>query len=130
MEKSGIFSLVNLNERESGAFLDFLRKKGNTSAYDLLKYLSGDDYLKVLDLMAGMLIKIPSRKSMYRDIEHIKLYCYVKERGFTEQSLRSASSVYGKRPSCVRRAVERVSNILEGKTVEIIDNRERGVGFE
>ncbi len=126
MEKSGIFSLIKLNDRESDAFLDYLRKSSNTPVYDLLNYVAGDDYLKVLDLMAGMLIKIPSRKNLYRDVEQIKIYCYVRDRGFTLEALQSASKIYSKRMAFVRRSVERISNIVDGSPVTII-NKEKEI---
>ncbi len=115
-------SLVNLSDKEAELFLEYLRKGGNTPVFDLIVYMNGDSYLKILDLLAGASIKIPNRKNLYRDIEHIKIYSYVRDRGFKLSVLHSASKVYNKKMAFVRRSVEKMSRILEGKTAEVFDD--------
>jgi hypothetical protein len=119
INKSGVFSLITINDKESDLFLEFLRKSSNTCAYDFVKYLLGDDYLKFIDLLAGTVLKIPSHKNLLRDLECIKLYRYVRDHGYTEESIKNAARIFNKKISYVRRAVKRVSLVVEGKEVEI-----------
>jgi hypothetical protein len=64
-------------------------------------------------------LKIPSRKTLYRDIEYIKIYNYVKEHGFTFDSIRCASRIYNKELSFVKRAVAKVSKCVDGQECDI-----------
>lgn len=122
MEKAGIMSLIKLSDKEADLFLEYLRKSGNTPVYDLIVYMNGDSYLKILDLLAGVSIKIPNRKNLYRDIEHIKIYSYVRDRGYNLSVLHSASKVYNKKMAFVRRSVEKMSKVIEGKVADIYDD--------
>ena len=124
MEKPGILSLVSIKGKESQYFRDYLRKTGNTAVYDFIYYLLGEDYLRFLDLLAGTVLKIPSHKTLYRDIEYIKLYCYVKERGFTEDAVKNAAKLYSKKAYFVRTAIKKISEVLEGKRAEIISSKD------
>ncbi len=113
MGEAGILSLINLSDRESEIFLEYLRKSNKTPAYDFINYMIGENYIKFLDLMAGTNVKVPSRRSLYRDIEYIKIYVYVRDRGFTDESMRNASKIYNKKMVFVRRAVEKMSGIVQ-----------------
>jgi hypothetical protein len=115
MEKSGIFSLVEINDKESLLLLEYMRKFNKSSACDFIHYLIGMEYLKFLDLLAGTNLKVPSRKSLYRDIEYIKIYNYVREKNFEIDSIRNASKVYGKSLSFVRRAIIKISRCIGEK---------------
>lgn len=113
MDKSGIFSLVEINDRESELFLSYLRSTSKSPAVDFINYLIGSDYLKFLDLLAGTTFKIPSRKSLYRDIEYIKIYTYVKERNFSFDAIRTAPKLYSKSLAFIKKAITKISKALD-----------------
>lgn len=127
MEKSGILSLISVNDKESDVLLEYLRKSNNTSIFDFINYLIGKDYIEFLDLLAGSNIKISSHKSLYRDIEYIKVYNYVKEHGFTEESIKSACKIYNKKLSFVKGAVVKIHKSLTGEEINLKFNSERGI---
>ena len=112
MEKSGIFSLIEVSDKESKLLLNYLRCTNKTPVYDFINYLIGSDYLQFLDLLAGANLKVPSRKSLYREIEYIKVYNYVKERKFTVDSIRIATRLYNKNIYFVKRAIVKISKAL------------------
>jgi hypothetical protein len=112
VETSGIFSLVKITADESDLLLSYLRNTSKSSALDFIVYLIGDDYLKFLDLLAGTTFKVPPRKSLYRDVEYIKIYNYVKARDFDIYAIKNASKVYGKNLAFIRRALEKVSKSI------------------
>ena len=118
MEKHGILSLINLNDKESETYLEYLRLSCKSPMYDFVKYLIGDDYVKFLDLLAGSTVKIPSRKTLFRDIESIKIYLYAEKHGFTEESLLCASKIFGKKMHFIRSSIKRVSKVLESRGEE------------
>lgn len=129
MEKPGILSLINLKDKESEYYLEYLRKVNNTPAYDFINYLIGEEYIKFLDLLAGTVLKIPNHKTLFRDLEYIKIYSYVRDRGYTEESIKCAAKLYNKKVYFVRRAVAKVSTVIEGKEV-LICNGEDCIDFE
>jgi hypothetical protein len=124
MEKNGILALVNLSDKESDLFLDYLRKSSNTPAYDFINYLIGKDYIMFLDLLAGVNLKISSRKSLYRDMEYIKIYIYVRDHGFNLDSMKCAAKIYNKKLSFVKRAVAKVSKTVEGVANDCINDKD------
>lgn len=121
MEESGMLSLISFSDRESKLFLEYLRKYYDTPAYDFINYLIGKDYIKFLDLLAGAVIKIPNQKNTYRDMEYIKIYLYVTDHGGGEEAMKSASRIYNKKLSFVRRAFSRVSDVIKDSKVEDIE---------
>ena len=130
MEKPGILSLINLKKKESEYYLDYLRKTNNTAIYDFIYYMIGEEYLKFLDLMAGSVLKVPSHKILFRDLEYIKIYSYVRDRGYTEEAVKNAAKLYNKKTYFVRRAVARMSEVLEGKEVDIVTEDDMDLEME
>jgi hypothetical protein len=129
MEKSGIFALIEISDKESDLLLNYLRSVGKTPAFDFVQYLLGSDYIKFLDLVAGTTLKVPSRRSLYRDIEYIKIYNYIKERDFAIDSVRVASKVFCKNMSFIKRAIIKMSRCLNEDIPLSVDilNSIRGV---
>lgn len=106
--------MIKMNDKEHELFLEYLRKANKTIAYDLVHYIVKDDFIQFLDLLAGMNFKIASRKNLYRDIEYIKIYNYVKNHGNDINAMKCAAKIYNKKLSFIKRAVYKVSKTLEG----------------
>lgn len=121
MEKSGIFSLIEVNDKESTLLLDYLRHVNKTPAFDFINYLIGIEYMQFLDLLAGTSLKVPSRKSLYREVEYIKVYNYVRERKFTIDAIRMATKRYNKNIYFVKRAIIKISKSLNETLPMTID---------
>lgn len=62
--------------------------------------------------MSGTTVKIPSSKSLGRDLESVKIYLYIKRHGFTELSIKEAAKSYGKSVLTARRYALKVSKVL------------------
>lgn len=110
-----MFSLVSVSEKESKLLLSYLRNLSKTPAYDFIDYLIGADYIKFLDILSGFNLKIPNRRSLYRDIEYIKIYNYVREKKFSVESIRASARIYNKNIAFVKRAILKMSKILNEK---------------
>lgn len=143
MEIRGVFSSVNLSELEKDTFVKYLQYSINSPVLEFVRYLLGDDYLKFIDILSGTTFKIPSSKSLERDLEYVRIYTYIKKRGFTESSIRSASKSFGKTVSTIKKSVYKVSKVLgiedtlEGeqldnyiKLIGCIDGCKKHKGFE
>lgn len=136
---AGILSVLSINEKESKALLDYLRKNNQTPAFDFVKYLIGERYIQFLDLLAGTTLKVPNHKNLFRDVEYVKIYCYVRDRGYTIESVRNAAKIYNKNLAFVKRAVAKISEAIEGQAVvlvniegvdDLVDDSEEGNGYE
>ena len=111
-----MFSIYNLTDIEKEVFAEYLQHTMNNPLVELVRYLLGDDYLKFIDIMAGSTFKIPSPKSLEKDLESVKVYLYVKKNGFTEDSIRSAAKLYNRTVLASRKSVYKV-----GKTLGVED---------
>lgn len=112
MEVRGRFSSYDLSTIEKDTFAEYLQHSMNNPAMEFIKYLLGDDYIKFIDIMSGMTVKIPSAKSLERDLESVKIFLYVKRGNFSEDSIREASRIYNKTILTARRYILKVAKVL------------------
>lgn len=112
LEIRGGFSTYELSTIEKDTFAEYLQHSMNNPALEFIKYLLGDDYIKFIDVMSGTTVKIPSAKSLERDLESVKIYLYVKRHGFTELSVKEAAKMYNKTVLTARRYALKVSKVL------------------
>ena len=112
MDIKGVFSTIELSEQEKNIFAEYLQHSMNTPIIEFVRYLLGDDYLKFIDILSGTTFKIPSSKSLERDLEFVRIYLYVSRRGFTEEAFKMASKSFNKTAITVKRIVLKVSKTL------------------
>lgn len=112
MEVRGGFSTYELTDLEKDTFEDYLQHVMNNPVLEFVKYLLGDDYLKFIDIMSGTTFKVPSSKTLERDLEAVRIFLYVKKNGFSDESIRVAAKLYDRAVITVRRHVYRVSKVL------------------
>ena len=110
---SGYLSIIDLDEEELQMYVDYLQ---NTRDLEFLPYLQrvlGDDFLMFLDLFAGEVIKIPTRSELIKISSYIIIYNYLKQRDFSEDAYKKASSLFKRRASNLRRVVEKVESVIK-----------------
>ena len=112
MELRGSFSTYELTSQEKDTFADYLQHSMNNPAVEFIKYLLGDDYIRFMDIMSGTTLKIPSQKTLTRDLESVKIYLYAKRNNFSETSVREAAKLYGKSALTARRYIYKVARVL------------------
>ena len=108
MEIHGVFSTYKLTNQEKDLFAEYLQHVMNNPVIEFVRYLLGDDYLKFIDILSGTTFKIPSSKSLEKDLESVRIYIYVSKGGFTEESIKSASKIFGKTVLTTRRYTYKV----------------------
>lgn len=106
----GSLSAVSLTTVEQDNLLDYLDKAYPQSASELLYAMLGDRYLMYFDVLEGLTIRIPNRKTLTKIINYVRIYTYVKSRGCTDDAYEAASRLYKKRVSSIHRIVERVES--------------------
>ena len=112
MEIHGVFSAYNLSDDEKDLFAEYLQYVMNNPLIEFVKYLLGDDYLKFIDIMSGTTFKIPSAKSLERDLESVRIFLYMKNNNFTEESIKSVARMYGRTVLTSKRAAYRIAKAL------------------
>lgn len=112
MEIRGVFSTYDLTDSEKDTFADYLQHSMNNPIIEFIRYLLGDDYLKFIDIMSGSTFKVPSSKTLERDLLAVRLYLRAKRGGFTEDSIRIAAKEFGKTVVTTKRYIYKVSKVL------------------
>lgn len=77
--------------------------------------------LKLVDIFAGQKIQFPQRKKLYKLLEKIKIYTFVKSKGYSEESYKLLAKQYGKRISQIKAIVDRIDYLLDSGRYNKID---------
>lgn len=112
MDELGYLAVLNLNEDELETYLKYLENSRDLFCLPYLNRVLGDELLTFLDLFAGEVIRIPPRSELIKVSNYIIIYNYLKQRDFTEESYKKASSLFKRRVSNLKRIVEKVENTL------------------
>lgn len=112
MDKAGELSLLALSKAEKDTLLRYLAAIKGDDFLDFLETFGGDNFLKLLDCFAGQTIKFPERRPLLKIISYVKLYCYVRAVGETEEGYQKAASVFNRRVTSVKRITEKVKQII------------------
>lgn len=118
MEAPGALSVIQMNQRESDTFIDYMNKvKPNLNA-DLMGVLFGENLLKVFDVFAGQTLKYPDRKYLVKIIGYVRIYEYCKSRNFSDEAYSMAAKVFKRRKASISRIVKKVESVLNSESVE------------
>lgn len=71
------------------------------------------DLLKLLDMMSGSKVVFPDRRKVYKTLEKVFIYQYVKDREFSQQSFVAMAKQYDKRVTQVKAIVDTMRRTLE-----------------
>lgn len=98
--------------------IDLMLKLMSSEKYEFLTILrtvvlSDIDLVKLLDMMSGAKVTFPERRKVYKTLEKVFIYNYVKERDFSQQSYVAMAKQYGKRVTQVKAIVETMIRVLE-----------------
>jgi len=113
----------DITEEQKNLFIDFLSTDVSNS-FKVLFNVIDDDFLvmELLDIFAGKRIQFPDRKKLYKLLEKVKIYTYVRSKNYSPESYRLLAKQYKKRISQIRSTVERVDSLIKNKNLK--DRRE------
>lgn len=108
------FKDLDYNQRD---LLIKLLSKEHSYIIQVLYNIVEDDalVLELLDIFADKRIKFPSRKKVYKMLEKIKIYNYIKQHNYSETSINVIAKQYKKRPSQIRTLINRINESLNKK---------------
>lgn len=80
--------------------------------------------LEIIDILAGQKIQFPTRKKLYKLLEKIKIYTFVKNKNYSQDSCKLLAKQYNKRISQIKSAVDRIDYLLSNGKYKEIQNLE------
>lgn len=115
-DRPGVLSAVHLNKDERDLVIDYYEKTNPSLNAEFLFVLMDEEWLKFLDVMAGTNIRVPSRDSILKTINYVKIYRYCAQRDFSRESIEKASKLFGRRTASISRIIEKVKrNLTKGE---------------
>ena len=119
-----------LFRKATASDIDLMMKLMPSERYEfisLFREVIQDDteLLKLLDMMSGVKITFPERRKIYKTLEKVFMYNYIKAHNFTQSSYVAMSKQYGKRVTQVKAIIETMlKNLGEEHLLDNLDNKE------
>lgn len=111
----GVLTQVRVNDVEREILLDYLNKKKPMLYADFLFAVMGNDFIKFIDVLEGLTLKVPQREQLVKIISYIKIYSYLRSHNFSSEAYERASKLFNKREVSLRRIVANVENTIKGE---------------
>lgn len=119
----------NLTEEQRDLFIKLVSDDYSHIFQILFNVIEDDDVtLELIDILAGQRIQFPTRKKLYKLLEKIKIYTYIKNRGNSNESCQTLAKVYKKRVSQIKAVVNRIDYLLANgkyKDIEKLESEQK-----
>lgn len=103
----------NLTEEQRDLFIKLVSDDYSHIFQILFNVIEDDDVtLELIDILAGQRIQFPTRKKLYKLLEKIKIYTYIKNRGNSNESCQTLAKIYKKRVSQIKAVINRIDYLL------------------
>ena len=79
--------------------------------------------LELIDIFAGEKISFPNRKKLYKILEKIQIYTFIKSKGYSQESYQLLAKQYKRRISQIKSVVDRVNFLLSGGAYKDIETK-------
>ena len=116
-----LLAFKDLTEEQKNLFIKLISDDYSYIFQVLFNLIEDDDLvLEIIDILSGQKIQFPPRKKLYKLLEKIKIYTFVKSKGYSQDSCKLLAKQYNKRISQIKSAVDRIDYLLNnGKYREI-----------
>ena len=120
-----LVSFRNMNQEQVELFIYLISDESSFLFQVLFNVLEDDDAaLQLIDIFAGQKIQFPSRKKIYKLLERIKIYTYVKSKGYSQESIQLLAKQYKRRNSQIKSYVDRIDYLLANGKYRELENLE------
>lgn len=122
-----LLNFRNLNNEQKDIFIKLLSDDCSYQ-FQLLFNILDDNILvlQLIDIFADTKIIFPSRKKIYKLLEKIQIYTYVKHKNYSDDSYKLMAKQYKKRISQIKDIVTRIDYLLNNgkfKDIEKLENK-------
>lgn len=120
-----LLSFRHLTKEQQDLFIKLI-SDDNSSLYQVLFNVIDDTQktIELIDILAGEKLIFPNRKKIYKLLEKIQIYTYIKHRDNTEKSYQLLAKIYNKRVSQIKAAVNRIDYLLNNGKYKDIEKYE------
>ena len=96
-----------------------------SSVFQVLFNIIDDNLLtlELIDIFAGEKISFPNRKKLYKILEKIQIYTFIKSKGYSQESYQLLAKQYKRRISRIKSVVDRVNFLLSGGAYKDIETK-------
>lgn len=119
----------NLTEEQRDLFIKLVSDDYSHIFQILFNVIEDDDVtLELIDILAGQRIQFPTRKKLYKLLEKIKIYTYIKNRGNSNESCQTLAKIYKKRVSQIKAVINRIDYLLANgkyKDIEKLESEQK-----
>ena len=118
-----LLTFKDLTEEQKNLFIKLISDDYSYIFQVLFNIVEDNDLvLEIIDILAGQKIQFPPRKKLYKLLEKIKIYTFVKSKNYSQDSCKLLAKQYNKRISQIKSAVDRIDYLLNnGKYRDIQD---------
>lgn len=122
-----LLNFRNLNEEQKNIFIKLLSDDCSYQ-FQLLFNILDDNILvlQLIDTFADTKMIFPSRKKVYKLLEKIQIYTYIKHKNYSDNSYKLMAKQYKKRISQIKNIVTRIDYLLNNgkfKEIEAFENK-------
>lgn len=127
----GMLNKIHLSDGQTELFIEYISKlRGDDLFYVLMKIFNRDDIFKLIDMLSSKTIRFPKRKDILRHVLYIRIYTFIKSRGYNEASVYSASKFFNKRTNSIIRIYNKVDEVLTSDNKDyVLKENEDGDGI-
>lgn len=124
-EVGKLLAFRDLTEDQKNIFIKLVSSE-YSYIFQVLFNIIDDDYLtlELIDILAGQKLQIPNRKKLYKLLEKIKIYTFIKQKNYSSEAYKLLAKQYNIRISQVKSAVSRVEQLLNEHNNIKEDNKE------
>lgn len=122
-----LLNFRNLDEEQKNIFIKLLSDDCSYQ-FQLLFNILDDNILvlQIIDVFANTKIVFPNRKKIYKLLEKIQIYTYVKKKNYSNEAYKLMARQYKKRISQIKDTVTRIDYLLNNgkfKDIEKLENK-------
>lgn len=112
-EVGKLLAFRDLTETQKDIFIKLISNE-YSFIFQVLFNIIDDNYitLELIDILAGQKLQIPSRKKLYKLLEKIRIYTFIKSKNDSPEAYKLLAKQYNIRISQVKSAVNRVEQLL------------------
>lgn len=119
MDEDGVLILFkNASDEDIKLMIDLLSDE--YSVYLRVLYNIIDDrtkFLMVLDVLSEQRFYFPERRKVYKTLEKVMIYNYVRDRNFEQDAISDVARQYAKRTEQVRKIIKKINDKKNGELI-------------
>lgn len=123
-----LITFRNMTDEQKTLLIKLISDDNSYVFQVLFNILEDNDLvLELLDIFSGKKIIFPTRKKLYKLLEKIKIYTYVKSKNYSQESIQLLAKQYKKRNSQIKSYVDRIDYLLANGKYKDIENFENDI---